>query len=814
MHAVAPFHWSLALSWLVPFLGGLGLPLGVPPLPEKLVMSSIAPEECLFYMSTAGTATPDPKSDNQTEQLLAEPEVQAMVAEIEKAIRAGLEQSKGRGGLADLSGDALVDAAKLSLTRPLAVYVISAEMHSGGPIVRGGIVIDCGDDAAKVAAQLSSIAKAATTRHDPRAGSQKLEIAGGAFEAIADRSMVWGLRGKLFVLALGDGEIDAMLKRVDGAPPAWLARLRQQLPVERTSTVTYVNVREIMKLALPMAGPGAADNAKALGLGNLTTIASVAGLDRKAFVNKTLIGIEGEPQGILRLADVKPLATADLAPIPHDATFALAFKLNPEEALDTIRQIVEKIDPSAKPDWQRGIDRIENVVGLKLREEILRPLGDTWCVFGAPEGGGPLYGLMATVPLKDPNQAALSHDKFLKLLRSQLASLDRKSSGRTPTYFMMPKLEELDFAGRRIHVFQGSPVGVFCAPAWCLTDKELIVGLHPQSIKAYLSRPASSKSLADAPAVARVFRRGSGPLKLLYGDSQRLLDFAYPTLLTYARFGLPMLRQYEIDLGVSVLPSPRALRPHLTPSVTSVRRTSSGIEITERRTLPGIGLTSSLPASVALLLPAVQSSRGAARQAQSSNNMKMLALAMHNYASVKGHFPPAYISTKDGKPLLSWRVQILPYLEQDALYKEFHLDEPWDSEHNKKLIASMPTVYKSPNSKVSGDGKTNYLTLRGEKTVFPGNKGINIAEIRDGTSNTIMTVEVPDDQAVVWTKPDDFQYDAKDPIKGLVGMWPGGILVGMCDGSVRFLPATIDAKTLNALFTRNGGEPISPDQIH
>ncbi len=79
------------------------------------------------------------------------------------------------------------------------------------------------------------------------------------------------------------------------------------------------------------------------------------------------------------------------------------------------------------------------------------------------------------------------------------------------------------------------------------------------------------------------------------------------------------------------------------------------------------------------------------------NNLKQIGLAMHNYESTFGTFPPAYIADKaTGKPLLSWRVAILPFLEQDALYKQFHLDEPWDSAHNKTLIARMPPVYRSP----------------------------------------------------------------------------------------------------------------------
>jgi hypothetical protein len=209
-------------------------------------------------------------------------------------------------------------------------------------------------------------------------------------------------------------------------------------------------------------------------------------------------------------------------------------------------------------------------------------------------------------------------------------------------------------------------------------------------------------------------------------------------------------------------------------------------------------------------LPAIQAAREAARRTQSMNNMKQIALAMHSYLERNRTLPPAYKADASGKALLSWRVLVLPYLGMDDLYKKFHLDEPWDSENNKKLIAAIPPMYRCPNNAAGQDGKTNYLTIRGEKSAFPGGEGVKISDVTDGASNTIMTVEAPDDAAVVWTKPDDFTYDESNPLKGLTGMRPMGFLVGMVDGSVRFMSATIDPTMLKSLFTRNGGEVVTP----
>ena len=220
-----------------------------------------------------------------------------------------------------------------------------------------------------------------------------------------------------------------------------------------------------------------------------------------------------------------------------------------------------------------------------------------------------------------------------------------------------------------------------------------------------------------------------------------------------------------------------------------------------------------VPADKFKLQPAAQMTYDTAQRNQSTNNLKMVALTMLIYAQTNGAFPPAYKADKDGKPLLSWRVLILPYLQENELYTQFHLDEPWDSQHNKPLIARMPQVYRSPGSKVSDAGKTNYLTVRGEGTIFPGKKAIGFADIRDGTSNTIMAVEASDDKAVIWTKPDDFEYGQQDPMKGLVGLWPDGFVAAMADGSVRFVWSSIDPAVLKAFFTRSGGEKVGPEAL-
>ena len=190
----------------------------------------------------------------------------------------------------------------------------------------------------------------------------------------------------------------------------------------------------------------------------------------------------------------------------------------------------------------------------------------------------------------------------------------------------------------------------------------------------------------------------------------------------------------------------------------------------------------------------------------SSNNLKQLALAMHIHHDAKRKFPAQAITDANGKPLLSWRVSILPYIEQQELYKQFKLDEPWDSPHNKKLIARMPKTYLSPQSK-AGPGKTTYLVPVGKNTIF-GGAPITLSRIPDGTSNTLMIVEANDKSAVIWTKPDDLKINPANPLQGLTNTRKQ-FLAAFADGSVRSIPLTLPAATLNNLFQYNDGNAVN-----
>ena len=157
-------------------------------------------------------------------------------------------------------------------------------------------------------------------------------------------------------------------------------------------------------------------------------------------------------------------------------------------------------------------------------------------------------------------------------------------------------------------------------------------------------------------------------------------------------------------------------------------------------------------------------------------NLRLLGLAMHNYASIYQQIlPPAAItSAKDGKPLLSWRVTLLPFIEKDDLYRQFKLDEPWDSEHNKKLIEKMPAIFSTPGIASKAPGMTHYQVFVGPGTAFEPQadrrEGVPFSAIIDGTANTLMIAEASGE--VIWTKPEELPSIRKSSRR--VSEWVGG----------------------------------------
>jgi len=216
----------------------------------------------------------------------------------------------------------------------------------------------------------------------------------------------------------------------------------------------------------------------------------------------------------------------------------------------------------------------------------------------------------------------------------------------------------------------------------------------------------------------------------------------------------------------------------------------------------GIVISNFLPSMSQLM-------RSLTRQLDGNNNMRQVMLAMHNYHDSYRSLPPPAITDANGKPLLSWRVALLPFIEEQALYEQFRLDEPWDSEHNLPLSKRLPKAFATAGLRLP-PGQTAIHAVVGDDIGLRPTEKTAFRDFLDGLSNSILIIESTAESAVTWSKPDDVKIDLEDPLAKFIGSPRKGFRVGMADGAVNMLTDDIDPEKFKALLTRAGREIIQP----
>jgi len=779
--------------------GGFGMPSGVPPTAEDPLAAKVAPAECLFYASWAGTGTPDAASSNHTEQMLAEPEVQKFLTQGRSRILDLMRQSAANDPNAQQAMEDASTLLELVQGKPGAVFLSDLSFNGPGPpIIKGGGLLRVDDDAPEVQAVLNRLLKRV-----PQDQVADVQIGGRTFaRVVLDEdapTITWGVAGRYLLVGVGDGALEGLMQRAGGQAPDWLTGIRTKLPVPRVSSTLYVDVRRLVEMAVELSGePEAERILSVLGLDKVRSFATVGGMDDKGCVSRSLLAVDGAGTGLLSWIDAKPLAADDLEVIGHDTPAAIAFKLDASAILDLWLDLAGKIEPRAAEETRQGLAMMEQQLQINVREDLLKSLGDTWRIFAQPGPNSLISGWTIAIQVRDRQKLERVQEILLAMAKD---ALEQAGQGA-------PSLATDTVNGHTVHALEFGQPGIPVAPSWCLTAEELFIAATPEALKALLSGGGDGQSLAQHPDVATLFAGNANTLALAYMDTRVVAEAILPLVPNL----MQMLGPIFPPLDTSNLPPAEVIVSHLQPTVFAVGRTADGVALVSRRTLPGGNIGASVPLAAAVALPAIGPARQAARRSQATNNLKQIGLAMHNYHDTYRAFPAGYNADEDGKALLSWRVHVLPFIEQRQLYEQFHLDEPWDSPHNKELIEQMPEIYRSPDS--SGEpGKTNYLGVGGADGIFvkpkAGDKlGTRMAQVTDGTSNTIMAVEVPDESAVTWTKPGDFAPNKENPTRGLLGLRPDMFLAAFTDGSVQVIAESVDADVLNAMFTKSGGEAV------
>jgi Protein of unknown function (DUF1559) len=568
-----------------------------------------------------------------------------------------------------------------------------------------------------------------------------------------------------------------------------------------------------------------------VGLANMNAVVCRSGYRGRASWSDCMLEAPGPKTGLLSLLAGKPISLNDLPPLPAKTSNFYAcssdFSKGYTAILDMVRKGSKLGPPGVDAVVDGVLDQLPAIIGFDPRKDLLDHFGDVVCIYDDPNQGPFGIGVGIVVKVKNAKGLRRTLNDLLERAgtvapRDQFHVWRKKSHGQ--------EIVTVEIA----HVAN---------PSFVVTDGWMCIGLFPQTVEAFLLRldkklPSWKPSFEQQQALAEMPKRFSSITITDPRETYRLLVGLAPALMSAAKFGLSKagagVKIDDFPIAVSDLPPAEVVTNPLFPNVSMRTVNKDGIRWQSRSSLSGFfgaDSVSAIAVGAALLLPAVQQARIAARRSSSKNNLKQIALALHNYHDVYKHFPRGTIENDKLKPdqRLSWMVSILPFVEQNALYNRIDQKKGWKDAANASLMKTRIDTFENPQVDIRslpGYGTTNYIGIAGvgkdsltakahnKKTgVFGYNRVTSFRDITDGTSNTIMTSEASGSygrwgaggKATIRAFTKKPYYNGPD---GIGGPFPGGWHIGLADGSVRFVSKNINAKVLEALATAQGGEAV------
>lgn len=657
--------------------------------------------------------------------------------------------------------------------------------------------------------------------------SRKRERTVTVFGAGDPAMAVWNENGDAVICDAN--RVDEILDVIDGKQPsAVTSTIRTEL-LKSKSSFDVLGLAFLDVLAMK---PLPAEATK-LGLDGLKRVEFRFGFQNDALTSVLRVVAPAPRTGILALIDQPSFNLTNLPPLPAGLTNFTALSVDLGKTFDRVIAMVNASDPATSEKVATFEKNVNGMLKMDLRRDLLAHLGPEVVTYDQPTkdaSGAKIPYINMVVSIQTDDAAAVSKAlvPLMELANRQLAALGRGAPS--------PSFQKID--GKRTGYRLAIPDGIL--PPGPFGDIEPTVIVDKNRLVIAMTAKVTEEALALAegkgerwkpvgPLVAMAAQLPKTMFMLSVNDPRDTfpqLIAGLPTIIegvnaAQARALPPNARQrglvaplnnVAIKIDNAIVPSAEELSRRLFPGSFAITTDDEGVSMLTREALPNFTSPATSGVMIALLLPAVQAAREAARRAQCVNNLKQIGLAMHNYHDTKNIFPRPFLD-KQGTPLLSWRVAILPFLEQQDLYNKFNLDEAWDSPHNKALLKEMPSVFACPSTPKTEEFTTSYQTFTGNGAMFDGKQGSRIAEITDGTSNTIMVVESKD--GVPWTKPDDLKFDPADlkPLNGASAFHPGGFDALFADGSVRFIKTVINPKVWHALITKSGGEVVGQDAI-
>lgn len=673
----------------------------------------------------------------------------------------------------------------------------------------------------------------------------------------------WWTDGGHLVIAGGQQAIEAAIEIAEGKSPNLTTNPDvQKLRTSQDFDVASVGLLDIKSLLAIVESmdippiPGSdkhpvrvADVLLETGLHKVGLLQGRWGFKGAAIWSETSLQAPAPRTGIPALFDQQPLTMKELPPFPKGCEYFSAFQFDvsrfTEAMLNWATLAHGAFAPAGTPTAEELREKLKAEVGFDLVDDVLDPLGDTFAGFVDPAASGMIPAGAFLIEVDDAQ-------KLLGALQ-KIEAFGMKLAGDNA------KFRKKDVNGRALHTIQFAGPVAFFSPSWVVDKGWLIIGSTSQTVEAHLKRIDGKlphwEATADVKEALTQFPAKFSSFS--YSDPRAgirsVLNLA-PTGISFAELGMAEWRKQreqegkKIDesaefpiSGDDIPPVEEVLSP-LFPNLSMSTVDDAGIKWYSRNSLPalpipgaggggGVESVGVVAVMVALLLPAVQQAREAARRSQSKNNLKQLGLAIHNYYDTANQMPQGTHPNPQLKPedRLSWIVDVLPMLDQATLSNKIDMKKGWKDKANESVKQSIPTLLNPSQTnppRADGYGVTNYVGIAGigkdaatlplnDKNVgfFGYDRVVKFRDVTDGTSNTMMVTDSSKDFGP-WSQGGTATIRAlttKPYINGPDGIGSphaGIINVLMGDGSVRSVRQDIDPKIFEALSTIHGGEEV------
>lgn len=728
------------------------------------------------------------------------------------------------------------------------VSVSVAIADGAGPPVPSAVIVL--HDAAQFEKQVSQVVKEAVGEDVPivteKIGSRT--VTRGIVPNTPGIEFGWWAEGKHLVVAGGINAVQSTIDVASGKSPNItkneLYREYSQQDDFESSMLCWFDVsvltRQFGPMQLPLPFPGEPvtinDVLKKLGLDTAESVIHQSGFKGRSLWSETTINAPGPKRGLMAFTDQKPITLDDLPPLPPNCHgfYATGFEWSQSygNVLNLLKEVATLVGSEQLLDAMIG--QTSEIVGFNLERDLFATLGDMTCVYADPNQGFLGWGGAIAIKVKDAKKLRETAGKILQLVAQEASGEFEFRS--VPRY------------GREIIAmeFSGVPFG----PAFVIDDDWLVIGLQSQTVEAFLLRldgklPTWSPSQMHQQALAELPKKYSSIMVSDPRESVRTIVGLAPTILAFVQMGFNQQARFtggeamQFPINATDIPPAELIARPLFPNVSVSTVDDQGIHCTSRSSMPAIPLVTGIGGGsgiavtgtlVALLLPAVQQARTAARRSSSKNNLKQIGLALHNYHDVHAQLPQGTVANEDLKPekRLSWFASILPFLDQSPLHNQIDFEKGWESDENKELMKTALFMLQNPQTP-AGDsefGTTHYVGIAGvgkdapmlkighkRAGVFGYDRELRFRDVRDGLSNTVAVSEASKDFGPWGSggKATIRGLSKKPYINGPDGIgssFPGGCNMLMLDGSVRFINENIDATVMESLSTIAGGEVI------